>query len=884
MLNRCPIPETLARPEDLEPLVSWLNQGKPVSEPTAFTRGTLLPDGRLDLCKQGLGPEGAAWIARAVAGNTFVRSLLLGANGIGTEGAKKLEPLLVSNPELTTLFLGCNRIEAPAVEVLSRALEGGSQLRALWLKRNPIGNEGARALARALLASKTLRTLDLVQTGIDDEGIKAIVGALERNDVLQRLYIAGNPIGDTGLEAIAKLLATGSPRRALYLGGHSIEDEAAARLSQALSHNTELETLSLRSSGLGSRGIAAIAAAALVHPRLRELELGSIPARGILKAPDNTFDDAAAATIAGLVEKTRTLRRLEIGSRALTPAGIEAILEALAKNATLVKVSFGKKLSATTRESLARLLAGRPGSVSGDPSQEDVRAIRSVYRTSARQLPETLEAATPAVVADERTAPRQMPSTVTSEELATCSRVLEELARNPDAFRARSRELAAVRAGANRLIAAVRGDRTLERHQLRRRSSRKAAKEARARDRALVETAGIRRARRGEASDSEEKNRFATKRLCYICKARYKLRDAFYDALCPACAELHKAKRTQSGDLGSKIALVTGGRMKIGYQTSLKLLRAGATVVVTTRFPIDAAVRYSRESDFAAFRDRLEIHGLDLRHLAAVERFARSLAARLPHLDVVVNNAAQTIRRPSAYYAHLLPAEQRGLAALPELARSIVCAENYHAKTGSEPVLASLLTQLPLIEEDLRTGPVLFPDPADSNASAGDLRERNSWSLRLGNVTASELVEVHCVNALGPFVLLNGLLPALERSPGERRFVVNVSAMEGKFDYPNKQSNHPHTNMAKAALNMLTRTCAGQLAAQRIYMNSVDTGWITNEQPHAVTQRMRQVQGFEPPLDEIDGAARILDPVLIGWSGGEIISGAFLKDYRAASW
>src|SRR5262249_42098691 len=135
----------------------------------------------------------------------------------------------------------------------------------------------------------------------------------------------------------------------------------------------------------------------------------------------------------------------------------------------------------------------------------------------------------------------------------------------------------------------------------------------------------------------------------------------FYDSLCPECAELNWSKRGQECDLSGRVALVTGGRVKIGFAVALRLLRAGATVHVTTRFPRDAAGRFAAEADFATWSDRLRLHGLDLRALTEVERFADELCDRLARLDVVVNNAAQTVRRPAAYYREMVAREREAL-------------------------------------------------------------------------------------------------------------------------------------------------------------------------------------------------------------------------------
>jgi NAD(P)-dependent dehydrogenase (short-subunit alcohol dehydrogenase family) len=177
----------------------------------------------------------------------------------------------------------------------------------------------------------------------------------------------------------------------------------------------------------------------------------------------------------------------------------------------------------------------------------------------------------------------------------------------------------------------------------------------------------------------------------------------------------------------------------------------------------------------------------------------------------------------------------------------------------------------------------LFPlGLTDETGQPLDLRDRNSWNLRLHEVEPSEWLEVQMVNAFTPFLLTARLRGLLESSPSPDRYVVQVSAMEGSFSRVNKTVRHPHTNMAKASLNMLTRTAAADYAASGIYMNSVDTGWVTDERPHPQKTAQREA-GFRPPLDVIDGAARVYDPIVRG-VGGRRMYGLFLKDYRAVEW
>jgi NAD(P)-dependent dehydrogenase (short-subunit alcohol dehydrogenase family) len=404
-------------------------------------------------------------------------------------------------------------------------------------------------------------------------------------------------------------------------------------------------------------------------------------------------------------------------------------------------------------------------------------------------------------------------------------------------------------------------------------------------------------------------------RKCYVCKAPYRRLHRFYDQLCGPCGDENQARRTASVDLRGRVALITGARVKIGYQAAILLLRAGCRVVALTRFPHDAAARYAREPDFAAWRDRLSIHGVDLRHTPGVELLCRELSTTLPRLDFQLHNACQTVRRPPGFYAHLLEAEEAPLQSLAEGARALL---QDHARlvaslarhplgaglvrparltqVGSEADL--LLTQLGSEADLLLPGPSaldLFPRGVlDQDLQQRDLRAHNSWRLPLHEVPTLELLEVLLVNATAPFVMAARLKPLMVRSatspPGTAtsgdgaRHVVMVSAVEGQFYREHKTDRHPHTNMAKAALNMLVRTSAPDLLRDGIHLNAVDTGWVTDEDPAHLAERKVEEHAFSPPLDVVDGAARIVDPILDGFRTGRHRAGLFFKDYRPTPW
>jgi len=382
-------------------------------------------------------------------------------------------------------------------------------------------------------------------------------------------------------------------------------------------------------------------------------------------------------------------------------------------------------------------------------------------------------------------------------------------------------------------------------------------------------------------------------RACYICKQHYTHVDAFYHQLCPECAAFSHAKREARTDLTGKRALLTGGRAKIGMYIALRLLRDGAHTTITTRFPRDAVRRFAQLEDSPDWLHRLRIVGIDLRDPAQVVGLADAVAAA-GTLDILINNAAQTVRRSPGAYAPLAEAELAPLpnGPLPELLTfghtNDAHPQALAASVASHPILAAASSADALTAAALTAGSTSLARLAagtaiDAGGLVPDQHDVNSWTQHVHEVEPLEMLEVQLANTTAPFLLISRLRPAMAASPARRTYVVNVSAMEGVFSRRYKGPGHPHTNMAKAALNMLTRTSAGEMfETDGILMTSVDTGWITDERPHPTKVRLAE-EGFHAPLDLIDGAARVYDPIVQGEAGVDLY-GVFLKDYVPANW
>ena len=376
----CPLytaaPVVPCDPSELQPLLSFLRGDVPA--PISFPRGTVTEDGRLDLCKQALGPTGCRHVTDALKGNRTIVSLLLGTDGIGNAGAADVARLADTNPALEVLYLGCNKIDAAGVAPIAVSLSApNSAVTGLWLKRNPIGAGGARLLAKMLHTNRALRTLDLVNTRIGPDGLVVLADALTGpNQTVERLYLGGNFFGLEEAPLLAKIIRCAPRLKALLLNVGFLGDEGAALLASALLHS-KLEELGLASHGIGPDGAANLFEAAAAHPTLTHLDLGYAVSTRALGASANILGNDGAASAARCLARQSRLRRLNLRGTGITAHGLNLLADSLEQNTSLQFLFLDGSPPARLLDRLKRnrALAAAPIKVS-----RDVALTQSVYR------------------------------------------------------------------------------------------------------------------------------------------------------------------------------------------------------------------------------------------------------------------------------------------------------------------------------------------------------------------------------------------------------------------------------------------------------------------------------------------------------------------------
>jgi NAD(P)-dependent dehydrogenase (short-subunit alcohol dehydrogenase family) len=345
---------------------------------------------------------------------------------------------------------------------------------------------------------------------------------------------------------------------------------------------------------------------------------------------------------------------------------------------------------------------------------------------------------------------------------------------------------------------------------------------------------------------------------CYICKTKiseFNQHD-FYTKMCFTCGTINKLKRDVIKDLTGKIAIVTGGRVKIGFETSLRLLRCNCYVIITTRFAKDAIIRYTKEVDYENWINNLKIYEINFLNLDETKNFIKFIFDNYKKIDYLINNAAQTISRPKDFYNHLLLAEPN-----VKLVKECIVNKNSMEISNGAVILAPQNTHLFPLEKYDRFGQQI------------DLRDNNSWMLELDDINLEEFLEVQAINNITPFILVQKLIPILQKQNSEFSWIINVTSMEGIFNYNNKNTHHVHTNIAKAGLNMMTRTSGKYLYEKyNIVMCAVETGWNNPQQPLSYD--------FDTPIDCLDGAMRILDPIFSNLTKHSVV----YKDYQIHNW
>lgn len=829
-----------ATQEDCRSIAQWIAHDL-TADSRAYGGARWFGDGLLDVASARLSADALAQLAPALSSGR-VRHFFACKNRLGPEGALALPQCVGTR----SLWFGDNQCSLDGVV---HVLEQCPDATELWLGRAAIGGDPHGRLVSALGASTTIRAVDLSGCELEADTIPA-VAELARERAWTALFLDGNRVRPGLVASLSRVFASCTTLAMLRLNATALGDDGVEALCDGLRGARSLQALGVSSNGLSDRGAIAIAKLVSEHDALRAIEVGFVPVQHHSGAAPNELSERGLLAIIEAAKRHRALRSIEARGLILPVESQHRIIAAITEARSIDGLANESLSSGPHGDALRAALASNANHRRPAP-HPIVRAIlaplhrwRSQFRTNVTAgslvsntvAPTLAIACSPAQIAAASTV---IATVRAREELAPRSLTDEEQ-------RLRAQARAWQRPHERRAQSHERNERRSEREEAQR-----------ARDQAKIAATGI---RAGAARAERSATTLEQPQKCYVCRALFTALDAHYHRLCPSCAALNHEKKAQRAPLRGCLAVVTGARVHIGYRTTLSLLRCGCTVIATSRFVNEAWARFASEADFDEWRSRLDLRPLDLRFTSDVARFADSIAAEHSAVDVLVNNAAQTVARPPSYYAALRVQDERAAAQLPAGIPAVT------ALVAADTMEAALTESA-------------------ASASVSDPRSSNSWRHEIDDVSIGELASAHAVNVLAPYTLIARLRSALVEAATRRgdAFVLNVSAIEGQFAQQRKPSRHPHTNMAKAALNMLTRTIADSFARERVLVCSVDPGWVSPQNPFAQDAAMR-ADGFAPPLDAEDGAARVLDPLFRKKNGERVEHGVLYKDFAIAPW
>ncbi|MEM6991746.1 MAG: DUF924 family protein [Myxococcota bacterium] len=397
VLRPRPVPVQPCALDELEPLLDHLRDKRPVESQTSFVRGTHMPDGRLDLCKQVVGPDGIGPVLDGLADNPHVSHFMIGNNIVGNVGATAIADFIRSGrSHVDVWYIGGNEIDAEGLAPICEALIDNPHVESLWLKRNPLGRESGPMLAELLRRNDRIHTLDLVNTGLLDEGVAPIIEALHDNRGVRHLYLGTNGLGPASAQMLAELLAKHDRLQSLLVSCNRLGDDGAAYLAGGLTRNRSLLRLGLASNRLSPDAATRLAEAVRPHPTLRFLDLGWTRATAAVGELGNRIGDEGARALADMLRDNRVLQGLDLSHNRISQSGLDAIAEALERNDALAHLRHPQHGKAVNHDSIAKLHARLDanwarfaGTEAGQASdREDIttprstREILSVYRTA----------------------------------------------------------------------------------------------------------------------------------------------------------------------------------------------------------------------------------------------------------------------------------------------------------------------------------------------------------------------------------------------------------------------------------------------------------------------------------------------------------------------